>query len=293
MVRSGEDFDRFLNEQLARLRTDHIDCYLLHGINAKTWENVVLAHRLLERAEAAKRDGRIRHIGFSFHDGFSAFEKITSAYDWEFCQIQYNYMDVENQAGTRGLKLAAEKGLAVIVMEPLLGGRLANPPAPVRSVLERTGTRLSPVELALRWIWNQPEVSTVLSGMSTLEQVKSNLTIASDANVGTLSDADHAAVEAVKTCYRERTAVPCTRCGYCMPCPNGVDIPRNFEMYNEATMHEEFESARFVYKAFTPEPERASQCTQCGACEELCPQKISISQWMPKVAEALGPQIPA
>jgi predicted aldo/keto reductase-like oxidoreductase len=202
-------------------------------------------------------------------------------------------MDVDNQAGTRGLKLAAEKGLGVIVMEPLLGGRLANPPAPVRSVLEHTATRLSPVELALRWVWNHPEVSTVLSGMSTMEQVQSNLAIASAAEVGTFSDVDLAAVETVKTCYRERMAIPCTRCGYCMPCPNGIDIPRNFEMYNEATMHEDFASARFAYNTFTPLPERASQCTQCGTCEELCPQKISISKWMPKVAEALGPQIPA
>jgi predicted aldo/keto reductase-like oxidoreductase len=293
MVQCADDFDRFLDEQLLRLQTDHIDCYLLHGLNEKTWQNIVLRHRLLERAEAAVRDGRIRHIGFSFHDGYSTFEKIVNAYDWSFCQIQYNYMDVENQAGVRGLKLAAARGLAVVVMEPLLGGRLANPPAPMREVFEQSGTRFSPAELALRWLWDQPEVSTVLSGMSTMEQVKANIASACASGVHSFGSEDFAAVDLVRTRYRERTVIPCTRCGYCMPCPNGVDIPRNFEIYNEASMHEDFPSARFVYKTFTPEPERASGCVACRVCEELCPQKIDISQWMPKVADALGEQAPA
>jgi uncharacterized protein len=290
MIQSGDDFDRLLNEQLGRLRTGYIDCYLLHAINEKTWHSVVLGHKLLERAEAARRDGRIRHIGFSFHDGYPLFEKVVSAYDWAFCQIQYNYMDVENQAGARGLKLAADKGIAVVIMEPLLGGRLANPPAPMRKVFEQSPTKLSPVELALQWVWNQPEVSTVLSGMSTMEQVKANIKSACASRVHSFSNADFAAVEQMRAKYNERTAIPCTRCNYCMPCPSGVNIPLNFDLYNGAYMHEEFESARFVYKAFTPEKERASECTQCRTCEDLCPQKIPISEWMPKVAVSLGPQ---
>jgi predicted aldo/keto reductase-like oxidoreductase len=164
----------------------------------------------------------------------------------------------------------------------------------MREVFEQSGTRFSPAELALHWLWDQPEVSTVLSGMSTMEQVKANIASACASGVHSFASEDSAAVDMARTRYRERTIIPCTRCGYCMPCPNGVDIPRNFEIYNEASMHEDFPSARFVYKTFTPEPERASGCVACRVCEELCPQKIEISEWMPKVAEALGPpQTPA
>ena len=290
LIRADDDFDRFLNEQLSRLQTDHIDFYLMHGLNQKTWRNVVLSRNLLEKAEVAKRDGRIRDLGFSFHDGYSAFPEILSGFDWSFCQIQYNYMDVENQAGTQGLKLAAEKGMAVIVMEPLLGGRLANPPAPIRQILDESGTKLSPVDLALHWIWDQPEVTTILSGMSSLEQVRTNVASACASRVSSFATADFELVGQMRTRYRERSAIPCTKCNYCMPCPTGVNIPRNFELYNDAYMHEDFPEARFVYKTFVPEPERASECIECHVCEDLCPQKIPISDWMPKLAKTLGPQ---
>jgi predicted aldo/keto reductase-like oxidoreductase len=288
-IRTEHDFDRILNEQLTKLRTDHIDFYLLHGLNEKSWHDVVLGKNLLERAERAISDGRIGHLGFSFHDAYKAFVEIVSGYDrWTFCQIQYNYMDIENQAGTRGLRLAAGKGLAVVVMEPLLGGRLANPPAPIRRIFDESGTKLAPVDLALQWIWDQPEVSTVLSGMSSMAQVKANISSACRSRLHSLQRSDLELVAKLRAQYRERTTIPCTKCNYCMPCPNGVDIPRNFELFNDAHMHEDFPEARFVYGTFVPESERAGNCIECQTCEELCPQKIPISEWMPKVAEALG-----
>lgn len=293
-IQKPEDFDRILDEQLDKLRTDHIDFYLLHGLNAKTWHDVVLRQGLLERAEQAIRNGRICHLGFSFHDAHPAFVEILNGYDrWTFCQIQYNYMDTENQAGTKGLKLAAEKGLAVVVMEPLLGGRLANPPAPIRRVFDESGTKLSPVDLALHWIWEQPEVSTVLSGMSTIEQVKTNIASASKAHAGLLTTSDFELIDQVRTQYRDRTTIPCTKCGYCMPCPSGVDIPRNFELFNDAHMHEDLPEARFVYRTFMPEKDRAENCIECQTCEQLCPQQIPISEWMQKVAGELKGEVPA
>jgi predicted aldo/keto reductase-like oxidoreductase len=295
LIREAGDFDRLLNEQLQRLQTDHIDFYLLHGLNKKAWENVVLKFDLIEKANAAIRDGRIRHLGFSFHDDYAGFEQIVNGYDqWTFCQIQYNYMDTENQAGLKGLQLAASKGLAVVVMEPLLGGRLANPPAAIRKLFDEAarGNRAvkgrTPAELALQWIWDQPEVSLILSGMSNMPQLEANLKYAANARVGSFGSADHELISRLRAAYFARTPIPCTKCGYCMPCPNGVNIPRNFELYNDAHLHDDLEEGQFVYRAFLPELERASACVECRECEDLCPQKIPISEWMPKVGAAMG-----
>jgi len=289
LLNEEADFDKLLAEQLKRLQTDHIDFYLLHGLYQKTWQNVVLKFKLLEKSEQAIRDGRIRHLGFSFHDDFKSFTEILNGYDhWTFCQIQYNYMDVENQAGTAGLKLAAEKGLAVVVMEPLLGGRLTNPPAAIREIYDRSTIKRSPADWALQWIWDQPEVSVVLSGMSRMDQVKANLDSANRSRLHSFQPADQEVIAQLRRTYLERTPIPCTKCGYCMPCPNGVNIPRNFELFNEAQLHEDIPGSRHVYKVFFPEPEHADACIQCQVCEELCPQKIPISEWLPKVAAALG-----
>jgi predicted aldo/keto reductase-like oxidoreductase len=289
LLNEAADYDKRLAEQLERLQTDHIDFYLLHGLNQKTWRNVVLKYNLLEKSEQAIRDGRIRYLGFSFHDDFNTFTEILNGYDrWTFCQIQYNYMDVENQAGTAGLKLAAEKGLAVVVMEPLLGGRLTNPPTVIRQIYDRSTIKRSPADWALRWIWDQPEISTVLSGMSSMEQVEANLDSARRSRIHSFQGADHEIIEQLRRKYMERTAIPCTKCGYCTPCPNGVNIPRNFELFNEAQLHEDIPGSRFVYKNFFPAAEHAEACQQCHDCEELCPQQIPISEWMSKVAAALG-----
>ena len=289
LIQKEADFDRMLNEQLRKLQTDHIDFYLLHALDKRRWSEIVPKFKLLESAEAAIRDGRIRHLGFSFHDNYESFPDIVNGYDcWTFCQIQYNYMDTENQAGTQGLKLAADKGLAVVIMEPLLGGRLAKPPSSIREVIERSSVKRSPADWALQWLWDQPEVSVVLSGMSNMDQVNANLVSAAHARSNSFQAADLKVIADLQQKYRERAAIPCTKCNYCMPCPNGVNIPANFEIYNEAFLHEDIPGARFKYQIFVPEAARASACAACHACEDQCPQKIPISEWMPKVQALLG-----
>jgi predicted aldo/keto reductase-like oxidoreductase len=288
-VRKAEDFDRLLDEQLGKLQTDYIDCYLLHSLSRHSWRNTVLKHNLLEKAEAAKKAGKIRHIGFSFHDGPDAFREIVDGYDkWEFCQIQYNYMDMNNQAGMAGLKYAASKGLAVVIMEPLLGGRLANPPKEVLDIFKASGKGASAADWALQWLWNQPEVSTVLSGMSNMEQLEENLISAARSGVGIMSEEDLGIIEKARLAYQGRAIIPCTRCGYCMPCPNKVDIPRNFELYNESVIYDDPAGSQNSYKHFFDPKARAGKCIACKVCEPKCPQGIPISEWMPKVHKALS-----
>jgi hypothetical protein len=289
LIEGGADFDRFLNEQLRRLRTDYIDFYLFHALNRKRWQAPVLQHDLLDKADAAIRDGRIRQLGFSFHDNCESLPEILGGYDrWALCQIQYNYMDTKNQAGVKGLKLAAAKGLAVVVMEPLLGGRLANPPTPIREIIDHWPTRRSPADWALQWLWDQPEVTVVLSGMSTLPQVEANLDSASHARLHGFEAADFALLEQLERKYRERTLIPCTTCNYCLPCPNGVNIPLNFELFNDAHLHEDLRGARLRYQLFLAADARAGACADCDTCEPQCPQQIPISDWMPKVHALLG-----
>jgi predicted aldo/keto reductase-like oxidoreductase len=289
LIESEADFDRLLNEQLEKLQTSSIDFYLLHALSHNRWQDIVLKHNLLDRAKAALADGRIRHLGFSFHDEYDAFEEIVNGSDqWSFCQIQYNYMDTENQAGVRGLKLAASKGLAVVVMEPLMGGRLADPPKDVREAMESYPMQRSAAEWALQWLWDQPEVSVVLSGMSDLTQVDENLRAAGHSLIGSFTPADQALIAEVREKYKARIAIPCTKCNYCMPCPNGLNIPANFEFFNFAHLYDNVPDARYKYQVFLTEAQRSSSCIACGLCEELCPQKIPISEWMPKVSELLG-----
>jgi len=289
LIQKEADFDRMLNEQLRKLQTDHVDFYLLHGLDKKRWSEIVPKYKLLEKAEAAIRDGRIRHLGFSFHDNYESFPDIVNGYDhWTFCQIQYNYLDTENQAGTQGLKLAAAKGLAVVIMEPLLGGRLAKPPPSIREVIEGSSVKRSAADWALQWLWDQPEVSVVLSGMSNLDQVKANLDSAAHARSHSFQAADLKLIADLQQKYRARSVIPCTKCNYCMPCPNGVNIPANFEIYNEAFLHEDIPGSRFKYQIFITDAARASVCVACHDCEDHCPQKIPISEWMPKVHALLG-----
>ncbi len=285
LVKSPADFGRLLDEQLKKLQTSHIDFYLFHALDERRWRDVVLRHDLLAQAALALADGRIGHLGFSFHGDFAAFDQIVNGSDlWSFCQIQYNYMDTETQAGTRGLKLAAAKGLAVVVMEPLLGGRLADPPKDILEVIDHFPVRRSPAEWALQWLWDQPEVSLVLSGMSTMSQVNENLRFAGTSRIHSFGPADQEFIAQVCQKYSARTVIPCTRCGYCMPCPVGLNIPANFEFFNYAHAFDDLASARFRYKAFLTEAERSGACINCGICEELCPQHIAIPEWMPKVS---------
>ena len=287
LIKAPEDFDRYLNEQLEKLQTDHINFYLLHALKEDWWHQL-RDLGVLAWAEGAIADGRIGCLGFSFHDKYEVFKEIIDAYDgWAFCQIQYNYMNEEEQAGTRGLKYAVSKGLAVVIMEPLLGGKLVSPLEPIQEFWDSAAKKRTPAGWALQWLWNQPEVSVVLSGMSTMEQVKENVASANVSALNTLTAEDLALVGRVRDRYRELCPIPCTKCGYCMPCPNCVNIPRNLEIYNEGVMYDKPDQARRAYE-WLSEDERASACIQCRECEELCPQSIPISEWMVRVHEVLG-----
>jgi predicted aldo/keto reductase-like oxidoreductase len=288
LIRSGDDFERYFSEQLHRLRTDRVDVYLFHSLGRETW------HRLrtlgmLEWGEKARADGRIGRIGFSFHDDLGTFKTIIDGYDgWSVCQIQYNYMNEETQAGTEGLRYAHERGVSVVIMEPLLGGRLARPSEGKRVLFERAGRTRTPADLALQWLWNKPEVTTVLSGMSTMEQVLENVESACRSGVGAMPEAELELVSQLQKVYKGMFPVPCTRCGYCMPCPSGVDIPRVFELYNEAVAFNQLSLNKNIYRGVLAKSSQAGSCTQCGECEERCPQRIGIQEWMPRVHRELG-----
>jgi predicted aldo/keto reductase-like oxidoreductase len=287
-VKQTEDFDRLLGEQLERLQTDHIDFYLLHALDAKSWPKMRKLN-VLEQAERALADGRIHYLGFSFHDEYEVFEKIVDGYDgWTFCQIQYNFMDEEHQAGTRGLRYAYDRGLAVVVMEPLRGGQLTiDPPPAILELWNSTPRQRTPADWALQWVWNQPQVSVVLSGMSTMEQVKQNVASACQSGPDTLTDAERALIARVRDKYRELMPIPCTDCKYCIPCPNGVSIPRIFRIYNEVIVYNTPDKGRMFY-SWIKEEERADQCVQCGECEEKCPQDIEIIECLETAHELLG-----
>jgi predicted aldo/keto reductase-like oxidoreductase len=287
LVKQTQDPDKYLNEQLRRLQTDYIDFYLLHSLDQKSWRKMRDLD-VLSWAEGAIADGRIRYLGFSFHDQYEVFQEIVDGYDnWDFCQIQYNYMDIENQAGVKGLQYAAARGLAVVIMEPLLGGKLASPPANVQAIWDAAPHRPTPVEWALQWLWSQPEVSVVLSGMSTMRQVKENIAFADRSGIGTLRLEDLELIDRIRGKYNELCPIPCTNCQYCLPCPSGVNIPRVFEAFNIGVMHDDPSAAREDYK-WISEEERADKCVQCQQCEDLCPQHIPISEWMEKVDKVLA-----
>lgn len=283
LIKSADDFDRYLDEQLERLQTSAVDFYLLHGLRAERWQ-VLRDLGVRGWAERKIAEGKIRHLGFSFHDSFAVFSQILNEYDgWTMCQIQYNYMDEQHQAGVRGLRLAAERGLAVVIMEPLRGGLLAGPcPESVQAVWDAAPIKRTPAEWALQWLWNQPEISVVLSGMSALQQVEENLASAQRSAVGGLSAAELAVIGQARAQYRALTPIPCTDCKYCQPCPNNVAIPRIFEIYNTAIMYNAVERARRTYALWVREEERADRCLECGECESKCPQGIQIIEWLKK-----------
>lgn len=288
LVEKPDDFDRFLEEQLDKLQTDHIDFYLLHALNSTHWPRL-RDWKILNRAESAIADGRIHHLGFSFHDEFEVFKNIVDAYDnWAFCQIQYNFMDIEYQAGTRGLQYAADKGLAVVIMEPLRGGQLTHKvPQSVGELWESAAVRRTPADWALQWIWNHAEVSVVLSGMTTMQQVVENLGSADRAAVGLLSDAELTLIDKVREEYRRLMPVPCTSCRYCMPCPNGVEIADILNYYNDAIIYDNPGAPRFLYRNL-PEDKQADNCVECFECEDKCPQGISIAEYLKKAHAWLG-----
>ncbi|MBN1696906.1 MAG: aldo/keto reductase [Spirochaetales bacterium] len=286
LVKTQDDCERIFNEQRGKLKTDTIDFYLFHALNGESWARLKQCGAV-EWAEKKISDGSIRYLGFSFHGEYKDFIHITDDYEWTFCQIQYNYIDVDNQAGKRGLLHAASKGMAVVVMEPLLGGKLVESPPHIGSIWDVAHTKRTPVEWALRWLWDQPEVTTVLSGMSSPRHVRENLLYAGRALQNNLSDEEHALYERVRAAYKRYCPIPCTMCRYCMPCPSGIDIPWNMSLYNDGVMYESPGEVRVGYRNM-PKNKRADQCTACGQCEELCPQGINISEWMSKIHRVLG-----
>jgi hypothetical protein len=290
LVKEEADFDRFLEEQLKRLDVDYIDVYLLHTLNARYWKKYQELD-LFTWAEKRMSEGLFRQLGFSFHDQYSVFEQIINGYDnWAMAQIQYNYIDIDHQAGEKGLKLAAERGLAVVVMEPLRGGQIAKtpPPPPVAATWENSERDWSPVTWALNWLWDQPEVATALSGMSTMEQVDENVALAAESAVGKLTDVDRELVKKVRAAYASLEPIPCTQCEYCLPCPSGVAIPSIFAAYNEGEAFDAWGHVRWVYNNLIKPEARADNCVECGECEEACPQNIKIIEWLATAHEKLA-----
>ena len=290
-VSSSADMEKTLDKQLKNLKTDCIDYYLIHNLNGASW-GAAKQKGVTAFLDSALKSGKIANAGFSYHGGAQDFITVVDDYDWTFCQIQYNILDTQNQAGKKGLKYAAEKDLAVMIMEPLRGGNLAKmPPAAVKKIWQQADTRRSPAEWALRWVWNHPEVTVVLSGMNNDQHIRENLVMADTALPEAFSKTERAMVREVRKTFLELMKVGCTGCQYCMPCPEGVNIPGCFEQFNSRHVFQD-RSARLFYLAMqggvlNGQPALASQCVHCGACLEKCPQNIMIPDHLAEVADKM------
>ena len=292
LMRNSQAIEKTFNEELTRLKTNYIDYYLMHMFtDYSEWENL-LKLGIVEWIENHKKDGSVKNIGFSYHGDTDMFLKILDAYDWDFCQIQYNYLDENSQAGREGLKAAAKKGIPVIIMEPLRGGKLVNLPDKARELLNKSGTGYTAAEVGLRWLWDQPEVTCVLSGMNSLEMVEENIKIASSAETNQFTEKDFEMIAEIVKIIREREKVGCTGCRYCMPCPMGVDIPGNFHYYNLMHIENNKPSIRFEFArnmGLRKDSGFASLCINCGKCEQHCPQHIKIREKLKEADKALRP----
>lgn len=295
MVHSRKDMDTLLETQLKRLKTDYIDYYLIHALATREGWDRLKKLGAVEFLEGAKKAGKIRHIGFSFHGEGNNFKEVVDDYPWEFCQIQYNYMDEFAQAGKEGLLYAASKGLGIIVMEPLRGGILAgNMPPKIDKIWKDAGIGGTPAEWALRWVWNQPEVTVVLSGMNREDQIEENIRIAETVQPNSLTVAETECISRVKEALQEKLKVGCTGCGYCMPCPAGVNIPVCFSYYNDKSIYEWEKSVSGHYMGMLSgadggKPSYASLCKDCGKCERHCPQSLPIRKHLKEAAKEMEP----
>lgn len=290
MIKSVEGLEKSFQEQLRRLKTTYVDNYLMHMLpDVHIW-NKLVRMGVLDWALEKKASGQIRNLGFSYHGNTRQFIEIIDAYDWDFCQVQYNYMDEFSQAGREGVRHAASKDIPVIIMEPLRGGRLVNnlPPKAIE-IFEKANPKRSPAEWGLRWLWNQPEVSCILSGMNSMEMLNENIRIANSVKVNELTDADMQMYEEVKAAINDKIKVGCTGCGYCMPCPAGVDIPGSFRCYNVRYTDNFFTGMReyLMCTTFRSERTNASLCKKCGKCEKHCPQGIPIREKLQEVQKTM------
>lgn len=285
LIESREDMDKYLNEQLERLQTDHIDFYLLHALNKECWE-ILKKHNVFDFLDKAIKDGRIKYAGFSFHDELPLFKEIIDAYDWNFCQIQYNFIDENYQAGTEGLKYASQKGLAVVIMEPLRGGKLATVvPEDVKAIWNKAHIKRSPAQWAFRFLWNYPGITVVLSGMGEIDHIKENIKESNNGYANSLTKREIELIDKVREIYINRIKVDCTSCRYCMPCPFGVNIPENFKYLNLASIYDNVKEQKKSYNSYLNKNEKASNCRKCGKCEEACPQNIEIRKMLEEVVK--------
>jgi predicted aldo/keto reductase-like oxidoreductase len=303
LVRKPEDYCRILDQQLGRLQLEGVDIYLFHMMNAGQLKKIKRLN-LIPKMEEARAQNKIKHIGFSFHDNLAVFKEVVDYYDWDIVQIQYNYMDTGIQATTEGLEYAHSKGIAVVIMEPVKGGQLVDPPPEARAIMDRATTKRTPVDWALQFVWNRPEVAVVLSGMSDQKMVDENCASADRSGIGLLSEEDEATISQVAEIYRQKILVPCTACRYCMPCPTGVNIPQNFAVLNDysGNGHHMFRwmSRRDYFKLANSELRldkenpngHAAMCSKCGKCLEKCPQQIDIPTELEKVHAIMGNRRP-
>ncbi len=282
LVKKREDMDKFLDEQLKKLKTDHVDFYLLHALNKNTFETMQKLDYpgFLDKAVAS---GKIRYPSFSFHDDGALFPKIIDDYPWKMAQIQLNLLDGEYQAGLDGMRYAAKNGVGIVVMEPLRGGALATPPKEVKELYDSFPVRRSSVEWAFRYLYNMPEVMTILSGMSTMDQVKDNLRIFESAAIGVVTREEEALFAKVKEAYLSRIKTSCTGCNYCQPCPKNVAIPNIFRGYDNAAMLDTKPEFFNRYRSLKEENKAADQCVACGLCQKACPQHLPIIQYLKEI----------
>jgi len=286
LLKNASDMDKYFNEELKRLRTNHVDFYLMHMLtDVPTWQRLT-DMGICEWLEAKKASGAIGQIGFSYHGNSDMFMKLLDVYDWDFCQIQYNYFDENSQAGRTGLERAYSKGIPVIIMEPLRGGKLAKLPPSADSILKKELPGTSPAALSFKWLWNQPGVTCVLSGMNSVETVGENIRTANESFAGCLGEKELALISRIKDELNKNMVVPCTGCRYCMPCPRGVDIPGIFSAVNRVPIDGKFHGLKdyFMCTAIRKNSSAASMCVKCGKCEAHCPQKIDIRNQLQKAA---------